>query len=136
MTGRLATGTTRPTPSHRRRRPRRSGDGERGGATLLAVALAGVLILFGAAFGVVAAMIVAHRTAQAAADLAALAGAAAVVEADPCGRAAGVAASNGAALTSCAVAGLDVTVTVVVEGPRWLGQSADFDAQARAGPVR
>ncbi len=119
MTGRLATGTTRPTPSHRRRRPRRSGDGERGGATLLAVALAGVLILFGAAFGVVAAMIVAHRTAQAAADLAALAGAAAVVEADPCGR-----------------AGLDVTVTVVVEGPRWLGQSADFDAQARAGPVR
>ena len=48
---------------------------ERGSATLLAVAMIGVLVLVGAALGVVGAMVHAHRVAQSAADLAALAGA-------------------------------------------------------------
>ena len=51
---------------------------ERGAATVVAVALTGVLLLIGAAAGVVGAIVVAHRRAQAAADLAALAGAAVV----------------------------------------------------------
>ena len=49
---------------------------QRGAASLLVVALLSVLLLVGAALGVVAAMVWAHRVAQSAADLAALAGAA------------------------------------------------------------
>lgn len=108
---------------------------ERGGVTLFAVACAGLLILLGAALSVVAAMLVAHRTAQSAADLAALGAADAVSRGDPCGRAAFLAQANGAALTGCEVAGQVVTVTVVVAGPRWLGQDSDLEAEARAGPV-
>ena len=48
---------------------------ERGSASPLVVACVGVLLLLGAALGVVAAMVRAHRDAQAAADLAALAAA-------------------------------------------------------------
>ena len=48
---------------------------QRGSATLLVLAMAGVLLLVGSALGVVAAMVRAHRVAQSAADLAALAGA-------------------------------------------------------------
>ena len=53
-------------------RPR--GD-QSGAATLLVMAMAGVLLLLGAALAVVTALVAAHRVAQAAADLAALAGA-------------------------------------------------------------
>ena len=109
--------------------------GESGAATLLVVAMAGVLLLLGAALGVVQAMVVAHRQAQAAADLAALAGAAALARGeDGCLRAAAVASANGASATSCAPSGAEVLVTVTVSGPRWLGQAADLTASARAGP--
>jgi secretion/DNA translocation related TadE-like protein len=110
---------------------------QRGAATVLAVAMAGVLLLVGAAAGVVGAIVVAHRTAQAAADLAALAAASALARAagDPCASAAAIAEDNGAALASCAVAGRTVEVEVVVDGPRWLGQDRDLSARARAGPV-
>lgn len=108
---------------------------DRGAASLLAVNLIALLLLVGAALGVVAAMFRAHRVAQSAADLAALAGATALQRAGPgCAAAAEVAAANGADLTSCAVAGPEVRVTVRVAGPRWLGQSGDLTAQARAGP--
>jgi uncharacterized membrane protein len=64
---------------------RQSGRGERGAATILVIAMAGVLLLVGSALGVVQAMVVAHRRAQAAADLAALAGASASMRGeDPC----------------------------------------------------
>ena len=77
---------------------------ERGAATLLAVSFLGVLVLVGAALGVVGAMVVAHRTAQSAADLAALAGAGAVADGDDAVRAAaGVAPANGARLDGCTV---------------------------------
>ncbi|WP_435771285.1 Rv3654c family TadE-like protein [Nocardioides sp. SYSU DS0651] len=110
---------------------------ERGAATVLVVALAGVLLLVGAAAGVVAAIMVAHRQAQSAADLAALAGATALSDrtGDPCAAAGDVAAANGASLDSCAVDGEDVLVSVVVRGPRWLGQDDDLVGRARAGPV-
>jgi secretion/DNA translocation related TadE-like protein len=81
------------------------------------------------------AMVVAHRRAQSAADLAALAGAEAVQQRrDACGAAARVAAANGAVLTSCSVEVRDVVVTARVTGPRWLGAHGDFAGQARAGP--
>ena len=113
-----------------RRRP------QRGSATLLALAMVGVLILVGAALGVVAAMVHAHRVAQSAADLVALAGAEAQARGrDPCVRAAALASANGATLDSCSVAGRDVRVQVTVAGPHWLGQHHDLSAQARAGPA-
>jgi secretion/DNA translocation related TadE-like protein len=109
--------------------------GQHGSATVLVVAFAGVLMLLGAALGVVAAMVAAHRVAQSAADLAALAGAQGLVSGlDGCGQAADVARANGARLTTCHVAGDVVTVTVTAPGPRWLGQGADLAAEARAGP--
>jgi secretion/DNA translocation related TadE-like protein len=101
---------------------------------LLAVAVIGVLLLVGAALGVVAAMVHGHRMAQSAADLAALAGAQARGR-DPCSAAVRVAAANGATVDSCTVAGRDVRVQVTVVGPHWLGQRHDLSAQARAGPT-
>ncbi|TNM38719.1 hypothetical protein FHP29_15520 [Nocardioides albidus] len=99
--------------------------------------MAGVLLLVGAATGVVGAIVVAHRRAQAAADLAALAAATTLGRAgDACTAAAEVARDNGAALTTCQVEGSDVLVEVSVAGPRWLGQDEDLGARARAGPAR
>ena len=112
-----------------------AGRGEAGAATLLAVALAGVLLLVGAALAVVGAMVAAHRQAQAAADLAALAGATAAARGDvACWSARAVAQRNEATLVACAVDGGAVTVEVRVAGPRWLGQESDLEARARAGP--
>ena len=108
---------------------------ERGSAVPFAIACLGVLVLLGAALGVVAAMVHAHRAAQSAADLAALSVAdAAGSGRDACSTGRTVAAANDARLTSCVVAGRDATVTVVVDGPHWLGQVADLSAEARAGP--
>ena len=109
---------------------------ERGAVTVFAVACLAVLLLIGSALGVVAAMVRAHRSAQAAADLAALAAASAVARGrDPCGSAAQIAAANGAELQSCEIDGQDAVVTVEVTGPRWLGQEGDLTAEARAGPA-
>jgi secretion/DNA translocation related TadE-like protein len=114
--------------------------GERGAAALFTVAMAGVLMFVGAALGFVGALVVDHRRAQAAADLAALAGAGAAARGDSgCVAAGGVAQLNGADLLDCSVDGLPeaptVTVRVRVDGPSWLGQHADLEAIARAGPV-
>ena len=112
------------------------GRGEAGAATLLVLAMAGVLLLVGAALGVVQAMVVAHRKAQAAADLAALAGASAAARGHPpCEAAATVARLNGSQLVGCQESAGDVTVEVVVSGPHWLGQQGDLTAEARAGPA-
>jgi secretion/DNA translocation related TadE-like protein len=108
---------------------------ERGAVTVLAVAMLGLLLLIAGALGVAEAMVVAHRRAQAAADLGALAGARAIQQAgDPCAAATSVATGNGAMLDSCRVEADDVVVTVRVTGPRWLGSRGDLSAQARAGP--
>ena len=109
---------------------------ERGSATLFAVAVIGMLVLAGAALGVVGAMVHAHRVAQSAADLAALAGAGSAARGeDACAAAATIAAANGATVDQCSVAGLDVSLQVTVTGPHWLGQRHDLTAQARAGPA-
>jgi secretion/DNA translocation related TadE-like protein len=94
-------------------------------------------MLLGAALGVVGAMVRAHRTAQAAADLSALAVASGVTRGgDPCATGAAIAAANGARLLSCALDGTTATVRVEAPGPHWLGQQADLAAEARAGPAQ
>lgn len=110
--------------------------GERGSATPFAIACLGLLVLLAAALGVVSAMVHAQRRAQAAADLGALAAAQALAEgADGCSVGGRVAQANGATLTSCRVYGREVRLEVEVIGPRWLGQTGDLLAEARAGPA-
>lgn len=106
---------------------------ERGSASLLVLAMTGLVLFVAVALVVAAAMVRAHRVAQSAADLAALAGAASSIG-EECARAGEVAALNGASLTSCVVEMRRVTVSVTVTGPRLLGQPHDFTATARAGP--
>ena len=109
---------------------------ERGAAALLVLTMTGVLLLVAAVLAVAGAMVVDHRRAQAAADLAALAGASAAARGDSeCEVAGEVAEANGAHMRECSVDGLVVTVTVTVRGPRWLGQRGDLEASARAGPA-
>lgn len=109
---------------------------EQGAATLLVVAATGLLLFVGVALSAVTGIVVAHRRAQAAADLAALAAATALQAAEPgCERAGEVAALNGASLVSCAVDGREATVEVRVRGPRIAGRAVDPVAAARAGPT-
>lgn len=108
---------------------------ERGAATVLVLTMAGVLVLVAAALGVVGAMVVAHRAAESAADLSALAGARALAAGrDGCSSAAHVAVDDRARVVGCAVTGRTIVVRVEVAGPPWLGQHADLEAEARAGP--
>lgn len=101
-----------------------------GAATVLVVALAGVLLLVGLALGEAASLIVDHRRAQAAADLAALAGA----SSGECAEASRVADRNGARLRACRHDGPDVLVEVEVDGGGWLARTVGLPARARAGP--
>ena len=97
--------------------------------------MAGLLLVVALAVGAAEGLVVAHRRAQAAADLAALAGASALARGeDRCAIAATVAAANGARLTACLPAGREVLVTVSVAGPRGPGGVAELTARARAGP--
>lgn len=108
---------------------------ERGSATPFAIACLGLLVLLAAALGVVAAMVRAERQAQSAADLAALAAARALASGgDGCREGSRIAEANQAELVSCAVSGREVRLRVETGGPHWLGQVADLDAEARAGP--
>ena len=107
---------------------------EQGSVTLFVVSCLALVLLLGAALGVVVAMVSSHRVAQSAADLAALA-AAGARNGDPCAAGAAIARANGARQVSCRVEGRDVLVRVVVEGPGWLGQVGDLGAMARAGPA-
>lgn len=111
---------------------------ERGAASLLAVALIGVLLMLGMAANLVVAAAAAHRTAQAAADLAALAGAQVWQEQGvthaACAAAGDVAAENEAVLTTCSVQGDDLLAVVEVEGPRMFGHEFEVIGRARAGP--
>jgi secretion/DNA translocation related TadE-like protein len=108
---------------------------DRGAATVLVVALTGLLVVVGLAVAGVTGVVVAHRRAQSAADLSVLAGARAVSRAvDPCGSARQVAEANDARLESCTVEGRDVLVAVSVTARPGFGLSFDLFARARAGP--
>jgi secretion/DNA translocation related TadE-like protein len=81
------------------------------------------------------AIVLAHRRAQVAADLAALAGAGALQRgADPCAAATRIVLRHRAELTSCVVDGRTVLVGTAVALPSTLG-GAGLPARARAGPV-
>lgn len=109
---------------------------DRGAATLLTVAMAGVLLFVTSALGVVGGLVVTQRRSQAAADLAALAAATGLQKGhDACGAAADVASANGGALVGCVVSGREVVVQVRVRGPEALGRTFDLTARARAGPA-
>lgn len=111
---------------------RRFREGERGAATVLALAIVGAVVALTAGFAVVLAGSVASQLAANAADAAALAAAdavAGVVAADPCSLAALAAERNGARLVACDVAGPVASVTVAVAAPL-----SEATARARAGP--
>ena len=113
------------------RRPRE----ESGSASLLVVALTGLLVLLGLAAAFVTATAAAHRHAQSAADLVALAGAVAYQRGDDaCTRAGSVATGNDATLTACTLVGEDVLVTVEVPSPELAGHTFTITGSARAGP--
>ena len=105
---------------------------ERGFASTWAVALLAVLLLVTAALAWVGGLLVAHRHAQSAADLAALAGAANPVSG--CGASAVVAERNGARLTQCREHFGHVWVTVQVAAPALAGHQPEVLGRAHAGP--
>lgn len=105
-----------------------------GSASLLVVSLTGVVMLLGLASSFLAATGAAHRRVQAAADLAAIAGASAHQRGeDGCEAARRVAEHNGALATACHLDGDDVVVTVSLSGPEFLGHAWQLTGQARAG---
>lgn len=110
---------------------------DRGNATVLtAIGGAAMLALLIIALQVGSAVIIRHR-AEAAADLAALAGAAQLLfgQDSACGQAGSIAAANGGRLDACELLGQDLRVVVSVQarvGP--IGSSAQ--GRARAGPIQ
>lgn len=108
-----------------------------GAATVLVVAMAGVLMFVMVGLGAAGGLVVAQRRAQAAADLSALAGA--TTATDACAEAGRVAAANGAVVEECGLEDEVVSVAVSVRGPdlpwvsRW--SQVRVTAEARAGPA-
>jgi secretion/DNA translocation related TadE-like protein len=117
-------------------RVRALGD-DRGGATVLVLAIGLVTVLVAIASAAVGGAIVARHRAQTAADLAALAGALDSLDGVEvaCARAEEIAASNGGHLTECDVDGLDVVVTVEARPTGLAAMGGTASASARAGPV-
>lgn len=111
---------------------------DRGSGSVWLLAVGMVLVaagMFGATLG--AAQVARHQ-AQSAADLGALAGAAWALEGPSaaCAAAAQFVARNGGRLTTCALDGLDVTVSVAVPAAPAVLPGAVATATSRAGPVR
>lgn len=110
-------------------------DDEHGSASLLVIALLGLLMFLGAALGFLDGVVADHRAAQSAADLTALAGAQALQRGhDPCAAAGRIAAANEASIQSCEVHGEDVVVEVSVAARSYAGYSPEVTGRARAGP--
>ena len=99
---------------------------------MLVVAMAGLLMFVMTGLAAAGGLVTAQRRAQAAADLAALAGATHLD--DACARAREVAVANVAALETCRLDGDEVTVAVSVRGPRVPWRDVRVTAEARAGP--
>lgn len=110
---------------------------ESGVVTVWGVALIGLLTLLAVVAFAVTAVVAGHRRAQAAADLAALAGAGSLQhDRDGCRSAAHIARRNDAVLVSCAVEQWRVRVVVAVPVPGLLGREHRLRARALAGPGR
>ncbi len=108
-----------------------------GVGSVFAVALLALLCFVAVVAVGISGIVLTHRRAQSAADLAALAGANAVqLGGQACDAARAIARSNRAELVTCIVAAQSISVQVHVDAPPGL---ARFDlgttARARAGPV-
>ena len=107
---------------------------DQGAAVVVALGLVAVLVFVAAVCVGTVAIVLAHRRAQTAADLASLAGAGALqVGGDACAAASRIAARHAAMVTRCLIDGPTVLVATSVALPAVLG-GADVPARARAGP--
>lgn len=108
---------------------------ERGSVAIWLMVTGLAFVLVAVTLILAAGLTLAQHRAQAAADLAALTGAAVAWDGQTaaCDRAAAVSARAGARLVACRLEGLDVIVTVEV--PAGLGARRSAEASARAGPV-
>ncbi|MGW5558484.1 Rv3654c family TadE-like protein [Micromonospora sp. NPDC003944] len=113
-------------------------DAERGGATVILLAVGLVFVLVGTFGAAVAGAAMAAQRAAVAADLGALAGAVKALdgEAVACAFAADIAVRNGARLNGCRLDGLDLLVTAEVTVSPLPGLTRTAASTARAGPVR
>lgn len=95
----------------------RRAEQDRGSATVLVAISIGTLAAVLVVVLQIAGAVIARHRAETAADLAALAAAAAVVwdAGSACARAGSVASANGARMSSCEILGWDVRVTVEVD---------------------
>ncbi|WP_435817756.1 Rv3654c family TadE-like protein [Micromonospora arida] len=132
-------------PSRRAGHPPASGelvdirlDRQRGGATVLLLAMGLVFVVFGTFGAAIVAAGMASQRAAVAADLGALAGAARALDGDTaaCASASDLAGRNDGRLVGCHLDGLDVLVTVEVAFTPLPGLTRVAAASARAGPVR
>ena len=110
---------------------------DEGAATVWTLAVGLVTVVIAMAVAAAGTVIVARHRAQAAADLAALAGAARVMEGEEaaCARAREIAFANGARLRSCRVTGWDLTVSAEVSPAQVAAVAGSVTATARAGPA-
>lgn len=116
----------------------RSGGGDRGSGTVWVVGFAVVIWVVGVAAILVGGVRGARHRGEAAADMAALAGAARVDDGGgaACARAGEIAVGSGARVVRCRVRGEVVDVSVVVEVPMLMGlKGRRIVSRARAGPV-
>ncbi|MEW2142070.1 Rv3654c family TadE-like protein [Micromonospora vinacea] len=132
-------------PAHRAGHPPAAGglvdarpDRQRGGATVLLLAMGLVFVVFGTFGAAIVAAGMASQRAAVAADLGALAGAARALDGDAvaCASASDLAGRNDGRLVGCHLDGLDVLVTVEVAFTPLPGLTRVAAASARAGPVR
>lgn len=114
---------------------------ERGSASVLALVMVSVLVTVALVAGALGGLLAGQRRAAAAADLAALAGAEAAgpgggagLGGGACEQADAIAAANQARLTSCAIDGPEVTVSVDVGVRLLAGVEVAVRGEARAGP--
>ncbi|MBQ0979079.1 Rv3654c family TadE-like protein [Micromonospora sp. M61] len=113
-------------------------DAQRGGATVLLLAIGLVFVLFGMFGAAIAAAGMAGQRAAVAADLGALAGAVQALDGDAvaCASAADIVGRNAGRLVGCRLDGLDVLVTVEVAFTPLPGLTRAVTSTARAGPAR
>lgn len=113
----------------------RARSSQRGSATVLALPLLGAVTVAAVLLAFAGGAVATRRHVASAADLAALAGAAAIQHGRAgCAAAAAVAARNHAELSACSVEGSQVRVVVRAETAPLLGRGLTLSARARAGP--
>jgi secretion/DNA translocation related TadE-like protein len=108
---------------------------DQGSASLWLLGVALAVLLLAGTVAMAGGLLVARHRARAAADLGALAGAVRAAQGPgvACPAAERIVQANGGRMIGCQLKGLDVVITVDVDGPAGWGQ---VRASARAGPER